>query len=84
MFVRGYWCYTYCTARRRLTLADEQARPERLLVSEEELQQAATECYVHKIQEGYECLGNPEDLRIQYPSLRMKWSLHNLNEMANG
>jgi hypothetical protein len=65
MFVLGHWCYTYCTARRRLTAADEQACSERLLVSEEELQQAATECYVLKITNGYECLGNPEDLTIR-------------------
>jgi hypothetical protein len=65
MFVAGHWCWTYCTARRRLTVADEEARTERFLVSREELQQAATECFVHKITNGYECLGNPEDLTVR-------------------
>jgi hypothetical protein len=56
----GHWCFSNCQRRRRLAIADEQ----RFLVSEEELQQAATECYVRKMQEGYECLGNPEDLTV--------------------
>jgi hypothetical protein len=65
MFVLGHWCYTYCTARRRLTVADENVHTDRFLVSEEELEQAATECFDDKITNGYECLGNPEDLTIR-------------------
>jgi hypothetical protein len=61
----GHWCYVMCSARRRLAVADEHVHTDRFLVSEEELQQAATECYVHKITNGYECLGNPEDLTIR-------------------
>jgi hypothetical protein len=42
-----------------LTVADGT---ERFLVTEGELEQAANECLARKIQEGYKCLGNPEDL----------------------
>jgi hypothetical protein len=65
MFLQGHWCFMYCVGRRRLTVADEQAHPERLLVSHGKLQQAANECLDNKITNGYECLGNPEDLRIK-------------------
>jgi hypothetical protein len=58
-YPQGHWCYTYCQSSRRLTVADGT---ERFLVTEGELEQAANECLARKIQDGYKCLGNPEDL----------------------
>jgi hypothetical protein len=51
--------------RRSLTVTDEQAHTERFLVEKGHVQQAANECLDRKIQEGYECLGNPQDLTIK-------------------
>jgi hypothetical protein len=57
---------SYCArARRSLTVTDEQGHTERFLVKKSHVQQAANECLNRKVQEGYECLGNPEDLTIQ-------------------
>jgi hypothetical protein len=61
----GHWCFVMCSARRRLTVADEHAHTDRLLVSKGQIQQAANACLDDKIQEGYECLGDPNDLRIK-------------------
>jgi hypothetical protein len=65
MFVQGHWCFTYCSARRRLAVADEHVHTERFLVSKGQIQQGANACLDLKIQEGYTCLGNPGDLRIK-------------------
>jgi hypothetical protein len=59
-----HWCFSYCNGR-RLTIADEQAHTERSLVSQGKMEQAANECLDDQISNGYECLGNPEDLRIK-------------------
>jgi hypothetical protein len=56
---RGHWCFYHCGHRsRRLTIADE-------LVSNGQLEQAAYTCLVLKIEDDYECLGNPEDLKVK-------------------
>ena len=54
-----------CSTRRRLTVADEHVHTDRFLVAKGQIQRAANECLDQKIQKGYECLGNPEDLRIK-------------------
>jgi hypothetical protein len=58
---RGHWCFYHCghrRRRRRLTIGDE-------LVSKGQLEQAAYACLVLKIEDDYECLGNPEDLKVK-------------------
>jgi hypothetical protein len=60
-----HWCFVMCSTRRRLTVADEHVHPDRLLVAKGQIQQAANACLDQKIQEGYECLGDPADLRIK-------------------
>jgi hypothetical protein len=60
-----HWCFVMCSTRRRLTITDENLHPDRLLVAKGQIQQAANACLDQKIQEGYKCLGNPEDLRIK-------------------
>jgi hypothetical protein len=62
-----HWCWHQCSsnARRKLTVADERAHTERFLVTRGELEQKANECLDNKITNGYECLGNPEDLAIK-------------------
>jgi hypothetical protein len=66
-YPRGHWCFVMCSGpgRRSLTVTDEQAHTERFLVEKGHVQQAANECLDRKIQEGYECLGNPQDLTIK-------------------
>jgi hypothetical protein len=48
-----------------LTVTDEQAHTARFLITTGVIQQAANECLDRKIEEGYTCLGNPEDLTIK-------------------
>jgi hypothetical protein len=62
---RGHWCFVYCGGGRRLTVTDDEAHTERFLVSKGQLQKAANECLDDQISNGYECLGNPEDLTIK-------------------
>jgi hypothetical protein len=60
------WCMTWCSRRRRhLTTADEHVHTERFLYTQGEIEQAANKCLDGKIEEGYTCLGNPEDLTIK-------------------
>jgi hypothetical protein len=62
----GHWCFVMCSARRRLAVADELVdTDDKLLVAKGQIQKAANECLDLKIEEGYECLGNPEDLHIK-------------------
>jgi hypothetical protein len=61
----GHWCFVMCSARRRLIVADEHVHTDRFLVSKGQIQQAANACLDLKIQEGYECLGDPKDLKIK-------------------
>jgi hypothetical protein len=63
-YPRGTYCFTYCTSR-RLTITDEQAHTARFLISTGQIQKAANECLDRKIEEGYTCLGEPEDLTIK-------------------
>jgi hypothetical protein len=60
-----HWCFVMCSNRRRLTFVDEHVPSDRLLVSKGQIQQGANDCLDQKIEEGYECLGNPSDLRIK-------------------
>jgi hypothetical protein len=62
-YPRGTYCYTMCSRKRRLTVTDEHTA--RFLVATGEIQMAANECLDRKIEEGYTCLGNPEDLTIK-------------------
>jgi hypothetical protein len=61
----GTWCFTYCSISRRLTVADEHVHTERFLYTKGQIQKAANECLDLKIEEGYTCLGKPEDLTIK-------------------
>jgi hypothetical protein len=63
-YPRGTYCFTKCSSRRRLTVADEKAHIARFLTSTGEIQKAANECLDRKIEEGYTCLGKPEDLTV--------------------
>jgi hypothetical protein len=63
-YPRWHWCFVMCSSR-RLTIADEHVNPDRFLVAKGQIQVAANACLDLKIEEGYECLGNPEDLRIK-------------------
>jgi hypothetical protein len=62
-YPRGTYCWTMCSSNRRLTVTDEHTA--RFLVATGQIQQAANECLDRKIEEGYTCLGNPEDLTIK-------------------
>jgi hypothetical protein len=64
-YPKGHWCFYMCSARRRLTIADAHVSPDRFLVAKGQIQQAANACLDLKIEEGYECLGDPEQLRIK-------------------
>jgi hypothetical protein len=64
-YPRGHWCFVMCSARRRLTVADEHVHSDRFLVAKGQIQQAANACLDQKIEEGYDCLGNPANLRIK-------------------
>ena len=65
-YPRGTWCFTKCSKRsRRLILTDEQAHSAWFLVATSQIQQAVNKCLHSKIEEGYSCLGNPEDLTIK-------------------
>jgi hypothetical protein len=65
---RGHWCFYHCGGRRLfigqlLTIADDLVSTiADDLVSK--VQQAAFACLVPKIENDYECLGNPEDLKV--------------------
>jgi hypothetical protein len=61
----GHWCFVMCSNRRRLTITDEHVNPDRFLVAKGQIQQAANACLDLKIEEGYECLGDPGELRIK-------------------
>jgi hypothetical protein len=64
-YPRGHWCFTRCSGR-RLAGTDEQAHTERFLFAQKGIiQKAANECLDRKIEEGYKCLGDPEDLTIK-------------------
>jgi hypothetical protein len=60
-----HWCFVMCSNRRRLIVADEHVQTDRFLVAKGQIQKAANDCLDQKIEEGYECLGNPLDLRIK-------------------
>jgi hypothetical protein len=62
---QGHYCFTYCGEGRTLNVADKQAHTKRFLVSKGQLKQEAKESLENKITNGYECLGDPEDLRIK-------------------
>jgi hypothetical protein len=69
---RGHWCFYHCGGNnRRLTIADALVSKGQLLtivgelVSKGQLEQAAYACLVPKIEDDYECLGNPEDLKVK-------------------
>jgi hypothetical protein len=60
-----HWCFVMCSNRRRLTVSGEYVHTDRFLAAKGQIQQGANACLDQKIMEGYECLGNPEDLRIK-------------------
>jgi hypothetical protein len=60
-YPRGHYCFVYCSARRRLTVVDDADEH----VAKGQIQKAANDCLDLKIEEGYECLGDPNDLRIK-------------------
>jgi hypothetical protein len=65
-YPRGHYCFTKCSSQhRRLTVTDEQAHTARFLISTGKIRKAAKECLDRKIEEGYTCLGEPEDLTIE-------------------
>jgi hypothetical protein len=64
-YPRGTYCFTKCSQNRRLPVADEQAHTAWFLVATGQLQQAVTKCIDRKIEEGFTCLGNSEDLTIK-------------------
>jgi hypothetical protein len=61
-YPKGHFCFTWCKSyRRRLTVIDELAH-----IPKGQIQQAANKCLDRKIEEeGYTCLGRPQDLRIK-------------------
>jgi hypothetical protein len=68
----GHWCFVMCSTRRLLTTTDDQAlltvtdgTTDFYSVEEGNIQRAANACLDLKIEEGCECLGNPEDLKIK-------------------
>jgi hypothetical protein len=66
-YPKGHYCWWMCSNKedRRLRLTDEHIHTARFLVATGEIQMAANECLDRKIEEGYTCLGNPEDLTIK-------------------
>jgi hypothetical protein len=48
-----------------LRVAGEHVHTERILYTRGQIEQAANTCLDRKIEEGYTCLGNPEDLTIK-------------------
>jgi hypothetical protein len=60
---KGHFCWVMCSqGSRRLTVADEHA--DRRLVTQGEIQVAATECYEAKATDGYPCLGPAGDITV--------------------
>jgi hypothetical protein len=62
-YPRGHFCYTWCQRNSRLTLTnvtDETAH-----IVKGQIQRGANDCLDDKIDEGYTCLGNKQDLRIK-------------------
>jgi hypothetical protein len=64
-YPRGHWCFVMCSGGRRLVVADEYVHTDWISVAKGQIQQAANACLDLKIQEGYECLGDPKDLKIK-------------------
>jgi hypothetical protein len=62
-YPRGHFCYTWCQPKRRLTLTD--VTEEAANISKGRIQKGANDCLDDKIDEGYTCLGNKQDLRIK-------------------
>jgi hypothetical protein len=62
-----HWCEVWgCEdGSRRLRVAGEHVHTERILYTRGQIEQAANTCLDRKIEEGYTCLGNPEDLTIK-------------------
>jgi hypothetical protein len=62
-YPKGHFCYTWCQVRRRLTLTDVTDKAAHIVKGQ--IQQGANTCLDDKIDEGYTCLGNKQDLRIK-------------------
>jgi hypothetical protein len=61
---KGHYCWVMCGhGSRRLAVADENA-DRRLVVTQDEIQAAATECYEGKAANGYPCLGAVGDITV--------------------
>jgi hypothetical protein len=61
---RGTYCFTKCS-HRRLIVTDAQAHTASFLIATGQLQEKVDVCLYKKIEEGYTCLGNPEDLKVK-------------------
>jgi hypothetical protein len=63
-YPKGHFCYVWCHSSRRLTLTDN-VTDEAARIVKGQIQQGANDCLDDKIDEGYTCLGDKNDLRIK-------------------